>query len=201
MRGVAEVFEVEFPVAVVSMLEDAAGDFDLAVRRAVDHVVERRGHVAEPALQARSFGRLIDENEAAIARHPRDGQHGHRSILRIEIRRIAVLERYRLQSPIKVIGPTVIAALKFAGAALVGGDHQRAPMSALIVQNVHRLVGTAHNDDRLASDLRAKVIAGFLDLAFVTDIDPRGTEDALELKLENRRIVVEATMDGRRPYQ
>ena len=89
-----------------------------------------------------------------------------------------------------MIGPAVIAALEFVGPPLVERDHHGAAMGALVVQDVQRVVGTAHHDDRLASDLGAEVIARLSNLAFVADIDPCRAEDALEFKLENRRIVV-----------
>ena len=71
MRGVAQVLEIELPVAVIGVPEHAAGHLDLAVRRAVDHVVERRRHVAERFFQVRPVGRFAREDKAAIALHPR----------------------------------------------------------------------------------------------------------------------------------
>ena len=41
MRGVAQILEIDLPVAVIGVLEHAARRLDLAVGRAVDHVVER----------------------------------------------------------------------------------------------------------------------------------------------------------------
>ena len=123
MRGVAEVFEIEFPVAVIGMLEDAAGDFELAVGRAIDHVVERRRHVAEPVFERWPLGGLIDENKAAIARHARHMQHRHGRAFRIEARRIAVLQRHSFQAAVEMIGPAVIAALEFVGPAFVERHH------------------------------------------------------------------------------
>jgi len=40
MRRVAEVFQIKLPVRLVRMFERPAGNFDLTVGRAIDHVVE-----------------------------------------------------------------------------------------------------------------------------------------------------------------
>ena len=55
VRGVAEIFEIELPVAVIGMLEDAAGDLDLAVGRAIDHIVERVVMKPSQFFEARSL--------------------------------------------------------------------------------------------------------------------------------------------------
>ena len=135
MRGVAQVFEIELPVAVIGVLEHAARDLDLAVGRAVDHVVERRRHVAEEFFQARPVRGFAGEDEAAIALHPRHLHHRGLRIVRIEIARIAVLQRHRLEPAVEMIGPAVIAALEFVGVALVVRDHHRAAMGALVVDD------------------------------------------------------------------
>src|SRR6266404_9617802 len=118
MRRVAEVFEIDFPVAVIGVLEYAAGHLDLAVGRAIDHVVERRSHRAEPFLEARSVVRLAGEDEAAVALYARHRQHGHFWIFRVEALRVAVIERHGLDPAVEVIGPTVITADEFARVAL-----------------------------------------------------------------------------------
>ena len=112
-----------------------------------------------------------------------------------------MLQRHRLEPAVEMIGPAVIAALELVGPSLIQGDHHGAAMGALVVQDMQRLVGTANYNDRLAPDLGAKVIARLANLTFVADIDPGAAEDALEFKLEDRRIVVERTMNGRRLYQ
>ena len=86
MRRVAEVLQVELPIALVGVLEHAARRAPVAVRRAVDHVVERRRHVAEKLLQARTILRQASEHEPAIARHPRHAGHRDLGILGIEWR-------------------------------------------------------------------------------------------------------------------
>ena len=51
MHPVEVIFQHQLPVAVIGMLEHAAGNLHLAIRRAIDHVVERTEHVAETLLQ------------------------------------------------------------------------------------------------------------------------------------------------------
>ena len=135
MRGVAQVLEIDLPVAVVGVLEHAAGRLDLAVRRAVDHVVERRGHVAERFFQVRPVGRFAREDEAAIALHPRHRLHRHLRIADLEVARIAVVERHGLEPAVEMIGPAVIAAGEFVGVALLGRHHHRAAVGALVADH------------------------------------------------------------------
>ena len=61
-------------------------------------------------------------------------------------------QRHRLEPAVEMIGPAVIAALKFVSPPLVQGNHHGAAMGALVVQDMQRLVGTADHDDRLAAD-------------------------------------------------
>jgi hypothetical protein len=112
-----------------------------------------------------------------------------------------VLERNSFQAAVEMIGPAVIAALKFVSPPLIERDHHGAAVGALVVQDMELFVGTADDDDRLAPDLRAKIIARLAHLAFVADIDPGPAENALELKLEDRRIVVKRTMHRSRFHQ
>ena len=71
-------------------------------------------------------------------------------------------------------------------------------MGALVMDDADVAFGVAHQHDRLAADEGAEIIAGIFHLAFVADIDPGGAEDALQLKLENRRIGVELPMHAAR---
>ena len=47
MRAVEMVLEHQLPVAVVSVLEDAAHHFELAAGRAIDEIIERGPRRAE----------------------------------------------------------------------------------------------------------------------------------------------------------
>ena len=201
MRGVAKVFQINFPISVVNVFENPASDLDLALGRAIDHIVERRRHVAKPAVEVVALGRLVDKNESAVRRHSRYGIHRHRGVLGAEVRRITVLERYRLQSTVQMVRPAVITALKFVGVAFVERHHHGAAMGALVVQRVQFAVGAADDHDRFAAKLGTEIIARLFDLALVTDVDPRRTENAFELKFENSRIIVKATMNHARPHQ
>ena len=97
MGCVAQVLEVYFPIAVIGVLEHAARDLDLTIWGAVDHVVERGRHVAEEFLQSWSVARLAGKNKTAIAFYAWHSCHRSVGIFRIEVSRIAVLQRYRLQ--------------------------------------------------------------------------------------------------------
>ena len=94
MRGIAQVFQIELPVAIVSMFEHAAGNLDCCIGRAIDHVVERGRHESQEILKARTLGRLAGEDKATIAFHARDPDHRGLGIVRIEVARIAVLQRH-----------------------------------------------------------------------------------------------------------
>src|SRR6185436_17104746 len=101
--------------AVIGVLEHAAGGLDLALGRAIDHIVERSRHVAEPFLETRPVALAAREHEAAIALHPRRLHHRQLRILGVEALRIAVIERYRLEASIEMVGPAVIAAGELRG--------------------------------------------------------------------------------------
>src|SRR6266567_7499076 len=194
MGRVAQVLEIDLPVAVIGLPEHAAGDLDLAVGRAIDHVVERGGHVAERFLEARSVARTAREDEAAVALHPRHRQHGHFGIFRIEALRVTVIERHRLDPTVEVIGPTVIAAGEFRRVALVGRHDHGAAVGALVVDHTHRSLVIAHQNDRLAPHVRGEIIAGLFDLALVPDIEPGGAKDAFHLEVEGGGTGVEPTV-------
>jgi len=194
MRRVAQVFEIDLPVAVIRVLEHAAGDLDLALRRAIDHVVERCRHVAEPFLETWSVARVAREHKAAIALHPRHRQHGHFRIFGIEALRVAMIERHCLDAAVEMVSPAVIAADEFRRLALVGGHDHRAPVGALVVDHPHRALLVAHQNDGLAAHARGKIVARLLNLTLVPHINPRGAEDAVHFQLEDGGIGVDAAV-------
>ena len=112
-----------------------------------------------------------------------------------------MLQRDRFQSAVKMIGPSVIAALEFVRRALVGGHNHRSAMRALIVQHLQRPVCVTHHDDRLAADLRAEIIADVFDLALVADENPGGSEDPFELEPKYRRVGVDTAVNARRLHK
>jgi hypothetical protein len=124
--------------------EHAAGNLDLAVGCAIDHVVERCRHVAQKLVQARSVRRFTGKHKAAVTLHARQVQHRSLGILGIEIARIAVLQRHRLEPAVEMIGPAVIAALEFARPASAVGNDQTAAMGALVVDDANLAPGVAH---------------------------------------------------------
>ena len=191
MRGVAQVLEIDLPVAVIGMLEHAASCLDLAVGGAVDQVVERARHGAEPFLQVRAVGRFAREHEAAVAFHPRHRLHRHFRVADLEVARIAVIERHGFQPAVEMIGPAVVAAGELVRRALLGGHHHGAAVGALVADHAQFAVLVARHHHRMAADLRREIIAGLLHLAFVADVDPRLAEDARHLQIEDRRIGVE----------
>ena len=69
-------------------------------------------------------------------------------------------------------------------------------MGALIVQHTEFSGRIPNDDNRLARDPRAKEVSDVLHLAFVADIDPGGSEDAIEFELEDFRVGVEAAVDA-----
>jgi hypothetical protein len=69
-------------------------------------------------------------------------------------------------------------------------------MGALIVQNIDFAVGIAGHDQRLVTDLGAKIIAGVSCLTLVADVDPGDAEDVSHLEFENIGIGVQAAMNA-----
>ena len=47
VRGVADIFKIDFPIAVVGMPKYSTGNFDLTFGRSINHVVERAHHVTQ----------------------------------------------------------------------------------------------------------------------------------------------------------
>ena len=67
-------------------------------------------------------------------------------------------------------------------------------MGALIVNDADHAFGVAYQHDWLAADEGAEIIARLLHLAFVPDINPGRTEDALQFELERFGLVDGMTM-------
>ena len=66
VAGVGLVLDQHFPVAIVHVAQHAAGDFQPADRRAIDHVVDARQALAEIVLEVRAAVVQLREHEAAI---------------------------------------------------------------------------------------------------------------------------------------
>ena len=54
--AVAQILEIDSPVGVVGMFENAAGYFEFISGRSIHHVVERGCHVAQEVLQSWALG-------------------------------------------------------------------------------------------------------------------------------------------------
>src|SRR5882724_12634324 len=176
------------------MLERPARDLDLAIRRTIDHIVERRLHISDEILEALPLRGQSQEDEAAIALHMRHLHHGRVGVLGIEIVRIAVIEWHGFQPSVEVIGPAVIATLEFIGAARVVGDDYRAAMGTLVMQRANLTVLSPHDDKRLARDTRTEIVAVMLDLTLVSDVRPGRTENARHFQFKDSRVGVNSPM-------
>src|SRR5579871_1137937 len=157
--------------------------------------------MAEEILKARPVCGFAREHKAAIAFDPRHLHHCGVRIGRIEVARISVLQRHPLDLAVEVIRPAMIAAGEFAGIAAFRRDHERAAMSALIVDDANALVLIADQHDRLASDPGREIVARIFHLAFVPDVDPGRAENPFKLQLEYRRVRIDAPMHAARLHE
>jgi hypothetical protein len=149
-------------------------------------------------VETRPVADVAREHKAAVTLDARHLRHRHCWIIRIEIAWIAVIERHGFQPAVQMIGPAVIAARKLGRVALLGRDHERPAMGALVVNNANRAVDITNHHDRLATETRREVVAGIPDLAFVADVDPCDAEDALHLQLEDLRVGVQPAVNAPR---
>ena len=75
MAGVGLVLDQHLPIAIVHVAQHAAGDFEPAGGRAVDHVVEARQALTEELLEARAGVVELGEDEAAVIVHVTNRVH------------------------------------------------------------------------------------------------------------------------------
>src|SRR5204862_7708457 len=119
--------EHQLPVAGVRVLEDAAGDLELATRRAINEIVEGGLRRSQKIFQRRTIRRERSEDESAVGRDPRD---------RFEPQTLEALvaarERHRLQLARAVVAPAVIRADEALGVAFTFSAHHRAAVRAAI---------------------------------------------------------------------
>ena len=139
----------------------------------------------------------LGEDEAAIVVHVLHRGHalGGVALLQAGVL-VALAQRDGEQRAVGPEAPGVIrTAEELAGiAAGLGGD-ARALVRAAIVENLHRVVGVAHHQDRLRADGGAEIVAGICHLAVMADIDPGIGEDMLHLELEHLLVDVDVAMD------
>src|SRR5262245_44870358 len=194
MCRIAQVFQIELPVAFERMFERAACDLELSLGRAIGHVVEGSGHVAEKFFQARSFLGKARKDKAAVARDPRHAAHACFWVFGIEVRGIAVQERGSLQASIQMVGPAVVAAAKFRCVTFSGGNDERTAMGTLIMQQRNSSVRIANEKQRLSRNAGGKKIAGLGKLAHVSHAAPCRGDNFLKLELEYFRIRIKTAV-------
>ena len=189
MRAIEVVLEHQLPVAVVRVLEDAARHLELAARRAVDEIVERGLRGAEEVFQRGPLG----ARDAKMKPRYVATRGAARAELLQPLRRIAGREWHRLEFPAAVVAPAVIRAHEAFGVAPSFGAHHRAAMGAAIDEHMDPVL-VPHDDHRFLAHARGEVVAGLRHLALVTQHQPRASEDALHLELEDRRIGIHRAM-------
>src|SRR5262249_40400368 len=124
--------------------------------------------------------------------------HRHRCITRIKIAWITVIERHGFQPALQMRWPAEIAARELGRVALLGRDHKRPPMAALVVTDANRAIHVPNHHYRPATPTRLEVVDGIPDLAFVADVDPCDAKNALHLQLEDRRVGVQPAVNAPR---
>src|SRR5258708_38135420 len=120
MRPVEMVLEHQLPVAVVRVLEDAAGDLELAAGGAIDQIVERCLRWPEEVLQAGPLSSERGEDEAAVQRHP---WHGFQPEVFNSIFGIPARKWDRLQLAGAVVAPAVVGTDEALGVSATLGAH------------------------------------------------------------------------------
>ena len=178
---------MQFPVAAVFQRKARIRDLDLAVRRAVDQIVDHLGHRAEMFGQRRGIFVQRGKHEAAIDRDAADPLHVVLRIVETEGVGIALAMRHRVERAVRPERPGMIRATEHLGVAAIDHADSRAAMRAAILQHVDVAVGVAGDQDLVGGEPGADEVAGLLELAFMGDVDPEPAEDALLLELEHRR--------------
>src|SRR5690606_21386813 len=191
------------PVAVVHVAQHPAGHLELALGRAIDHVVERAERFAEEFLEALALGAEAAEYEAAVVVNVLDLRHALRGLGLLEdFRVIAALQGQRQQGAVGLEGPGVVRAAKeLAGVAAGVVDHHDALVGTAVVQHAHRVVVVPHHDHGLVAHRGGEVVARIGHLAGVADIDPGVGEQVLHLELEDFFADEEIFMDLGGPHQ
>ena len=197
MAGVGQVLDQHFPVAIVHVAENAAGDFQPAGRRAIDHVVDGRKAFAEILLEVGPDIAHLGEHEAAVILHM---PHAGNALIGLALLKtgmlVALAQWDREQRTIGLERPGVIGATEeLAGvAAGVDGD-ARALVRAAIVEDVDLAVGVANHEHRLLADGGAEIVARVRHLAIVSDIDPGVGEQVLHLQVEDFLVDIDIAVD------
>src|SRR5262245_59917215 len=186
MAGVSLVLDKHFPVAVVHVAQDAAGDFQLSDRGAVDHVVEAREAVAEEFLEAGPHVVELGEYEDAIIVYVADRGKSLDGVALLEARiLVALAQGDREQRAVGLEAPRVIRTTKeFTGVTAGFGGDARALVRAAVMQDFDAAVGVADHEHRPNANGRAEIIARVRHLAVMADIDPGVAEHVLHFERE-----------------
>src|SRR6185312_1059280 len=177
--------------------EAAADHLELALGRAVDHVVDRGACIAEIVSEARPLLGQAREDEATIALDARQLHHAVARIGEIDRRAlIASLHRNAAQRAVGAVGPAVIAAAEEADIALAIAHHFGAAMAAAIMEHIDLAVAVPAYHHRLSADGCGDIIARVLHLALMPDPYPGAAEDALHLNLEKGGIDIDVAMNA-----
>ena len=193
MDRVQMVLQHEFPVAVIGVARDAAGDLHVALRRPVDQVVEGGDQRAEKLAQRRAVRGQAGEDEAAIHFGPRHFGEAQ-AALRAALLGVALRRRHGEQGAVQPVGPAVIGADELGDGAPGGAAHGRSAMGAAVEQHPHAAVALAHHEDRLPAHLRRHEIARARDLAVMAEQQPGPAENPFHLQVEDAWIGVGVPM-------
>jgi hypothetical protein len=125
------VLEHQLPVAVVGVLEDAAGDLELAAGRAIDEIVERGLRRPEELLEVWYASCERGEDEAAV-----HGDTRHR-LQTLNISFHILFERYDLEQRRCGRSSSRDRRSEALGVAPAFGADHRAPVRAAVHQNAN----------------------------------------------------------------
>ncbi len=91
----------------------------------------------------------------------------------------------------------MIGAAEDAGVATRLRDHGRRVMATNVVKSAYRLIGRAHDHNRLAAHFGSDEVARALELRRAADHLPGAAEDILALEFGDAFVGVPPTADGR----
>jgi len=166
--GIEHVLDLQLPVPGIYVPMHPGIERELAIRRAVDEVVDIALHGADVILEARAFGGEAGEHESAVladARRTREPE-----ILLVEIRSATLGHWDRGQAAIGIEAPAVIAAGQPCCIAAPFIGHLGAAMGAAIEQHVDFAVAMADHDDGLSAEFGRDVVTRLRHLARMSDV-------------------------------
>ena len=198
VHRVVDVLEVDLPVAADHVAQARRRRCAGALRRAVDHVVDRSA--ARRRSTSSNAGPAVDSLTNTKSRYTatwRSARHAAARLARFEARAlVAGLQRHAHRRAVELVRPRVVRAAEVAAdVAARLADEPRALVRAAVEQHADRAVGLAHHHQRAAGDLDRQVVAGFRHLARVAEVAPGVREEVLLLEREQRVAEVEVAVD------